>query len=143
MEAMVSYLEIECRAVGGSHMAFAGRGLFLRIMAAVLISLSACGDAGGPTGSDPLDAVANVTVSPAQATVEAGSTVQLSASVLNGRGVSVHVHVEWASSAPSVATVDEDTGLVTGVSEGSAAVTASAGGISGSAAITVTDPEPT
>ncbi len=121
-------------------MALPRRWLFPWILVAVLVWLAACGDSGGPTGSDPLDAVATVTVSPPQATVEAGSTVQLSASVLNGRGVAVHVHVEWASSAQGIAAVDEDTGLVTGVSVGIATITASVGEVSGSAAITVTDP---
>ncbi len=133
----------ETGAAGGSEVALLRVCFLPWIIVAVFISLAACGDSGGPTGSDPLDAVATVVVSPPQATVEAGSTVQLNASVLNGRGVAVHVHVEWASSAPGVATVDEDTGLVTGVSEGGATVSASVGEISGSAAITVTEPGPT
>ena len=133
----------ETRAAGVSGVDLPGSWLVTWLIVAVLMLLAACGDSGGPTGSDPLDAVATVTVSPPQATLEAGSTVQLSASVLNGRGVAVHVHVEWSSSAPGIATVDEDTGLVTGVSAGAATITASAGEISGSAAITVTVPGPT
>jgi len=56
--------------------------------------------------------------------------------------VTVHVAVEWASSAPSVASIDEDTGVLTGVSEGTAIATATAAGKTGSANVTVNEPVP-
>jgi len=81
--------------------------------------------------------VAAVTVSPSSGTVNVGSTLQLTAvtkdsagNVLTGRSVT------WSSSAPSVATVSP-AGLVTGVTAGSATITATSEGKSGSAAITV------
>ena len=90
---------------------------------------SAKGGGGGP-------AVKNVTVSPSSASIQAGGTVQLTATT-KPAGTAV----TWASSNSSVATVSQ-TGLVTGVAAGSATVTASAGTRSGSSAITVTSPPP-
>jgi uncharacterized protein YjdB len=72
--------------------------------------------------------------------VDVGSSVQLNATVLNGRGVTVHAAVEWSSSAPSVAGIDEDTGVLIGVSEGTAIATATAAGRTGSANVTVNEP---
>jgi uncharacterized protein YjdB len=107
------------------------------------LAVVSCGDGGGSgTGPDPSDAVATVIVTPSPATVDIGASIQLHATVINGLGVTVHVAVEWSSSAPSIASIDEDTGLLTGVSEGVAVATASAAGKSGSANVTVRDPAP-
>jgi len=89
-----------------------------------------------------MDAVATIIVTPSPVTVDVGSSIQLHATVLNGLGVTVHKAVEWSSSAPSVASIDEDTGLLTGVSEGVAVATASAAGKTGSANVTVRQPVP-
>ena len=85
--------------------------------------------------------VASVEVSPATASIEIDETVRLTAvtkdadgNTLTGRAVS------WSSSNQSVATVDAD-GLVTGVAEGSATVTATSEGTSGAAEITVIPPD--
>ncbi|HTA74824.1 MAG TPA: Ig-like domain-containing protein [Gemmatimonadaceae bacterium] len=81
--------------------------------------------------------VASVTVSPATASITAGKTVQLTATlkdsvgnVLGGRTVT------WSSSNPSVATVSSN-GVVTGVAAGTATISAASGGQQGSAQITV------
>ena len=81
--------------------------------------------------------VATVTVSLASSTIGAGSTTQATATtrdangqVLTGRAVS------WASDNSSVATVST-AGVVTGVNAGSANITATSEGRSGSAAVTV------
>lgn len=112
---------------------------FGAILFTALVSGS-CGDGSGAgTGPDPDDAIASVVVSPLQATVAVGATVQLSVTVLNGHGESLHTAVAWTSSAVSVASVD-DNGLVSGLSVGVATVTASAGGVSSSSVVTVTDP---
>ena len=83
--------------------------------------------------------VASVTVSPASGSVQVGQKLQLSVTlkdannnVLTGRVVA------WTSSSAS-ATVD-GSGLVTGVASGSATITATSEGKSGTAAITVTAP---
>lgn len=110
-------------------------------LVAALATVS-CGDGGGNgTGPNPDDAIGSVVVSPAQATVTVGATVQLDATVLNGRGETLHLEPQWISSSPSIASVD-DNGLVTGLAAGTAMVSASAGGKSGSASVTVLDPIP-
>ena len=109
-----------------------------------IFCLGACGgsDTGGATGPDPLDAIASVTVAPPSVTVDVGASTQFTATVLNGRGDVVSANVAWSSAAPAVASVTT-TGLVTGVSEGVAVVTASASGRIATATVTVNDPTPT
>lgn len=88
--------------------------------------------------------VATVEVSPAAATLEVGGTRQLSAvardasgNVLTGRAFT------WSTGNPAVAAVSAS-GVVTGMSAGGpVAVTASSGGKSGSAHVTVAAPSPT
>ncbi|OLD40215.1 MAG: hypothetical protein AUI57_00425, partial [Candidatus Rokubacteria bacterium 13_1_40CM_2_68_8] len=81
--------------------------------------------------------VASVAVTPTGATIAVGGTQQLSAvtkdaagNTLTGRGVT------WVSSSTSIATVS-GSGLVTGQAAGSAFITATSEGKSGTAAITV------
>jgi uncharacterized protein YjdB len=86
--------------------------------------------------------VATVTVSPATASVQAGSTVQLTATTRDGSGnVLTGRVVSWTSSNGAVATVS-GSGLVTGVAAGSATITATSEGRSGTSSITVTAPPP-
>jgi hypothetical protein len=87
------------------------------------------GGNGGPK-------VKSVAVSPASAIITVGQTVQLSASASPASSASTF---EWASSNSAVATVSAN-GLVTGVASGTTTITASAGGVTGSSAITVTVP---
>src|SRR5439155_1211866 len=83
--------------------------------------------------------VASVTVSPASATVGAGQAVQLTATPkdANGNPLSGRT-VTWSSSNTSVAIADVN-GNVTGLAPGSATITATSEGQSGTAAITVTN----
>ena len=82
-----------------------------------------------------------VTVSPTTARLTAlGATVQLTAEVRDqNTGMMAGATVTWSSSDTSVATVDAS-GLVTGVGEGMATITASAGNASGSAVVSVMQP---
>src|SRR5207244_1302115 len=81
--------------------------------------------------------VASVTVSPASASVPAGQTAQLTATPKDASGNPLSGRViTWASSNTSVATVSSS-GLVTGKAAGSATITATSEGQSGTAAITV------
>ena len=81
--------------------------------------------------------VASVDVTPATLTVATGKTAQLSASVHDARGgVLEDREVRWSSSAPGVATVSPS-GTVTGVSGGTATITAMSEGTTGNATITV------
>ncbi len=82
--------------------------------------------------------VATVTVSPASASVTAGQTVQLTATPKDANGNTLTGRtISWTSSNTSVATVSSS-GLVSGVVAGSATITATAEGKSGTSAITVT-----
>ena len=87
-------------------------------------------------------AVNSVTVTPASATVEVGGTTQLTATVDATGGASEAV--TWTSDNETVATVDA-TGLVTGVAEGAATITATSdhdGTKSDTSTITVEVPPP-
>src|SRR2546428_10482062 len=74
---------------------------------------------------------------------QVGQWGQLTATPLDAKGNPLSGRiVTWASSAPGVAIVSTG-GLVTGVATGSATITATSEGKSGSAAITVTNSLPT
>ena len=82
--------------------------------------------------------VASVAVTPAPASVQVGQTVQLTATPKDASGSPLAGRVvTWASSASAIATVSAS-GLVTGVAAGSATLTATSEGKSGTAAVTVT-----
>src|SRR3989442_13433535 len=81
--------------------------------------------------------VASVAVTPATASVTVGQTVQLSATPQDSTGAPLSGRtVTWASSNAGVATVN-GSGLVTGAAAGSATITATSEGKSGTSAITV------
>ncbi|MGD2135056.1 MAG: Ig-like domain-containing protein, partial [Gemmatimonadales bacterium] len=81
--------------------------------------------------------VVAVAVSPATATLTSlGETVQLAASATDANGNAVAGTATWASSDDAVATVSPS-GLVTAVGNGTAEVTATMGGVSGTATVTV------
>ena len=82
--------------------------------------------------------VASVDVTPPTATVQAGQTVQLSGTPRDANGAALSGRVvTWSSSNTSVATVSTS-GLVSGVTPGSATITATSEGKSGTASVTVT-----
>jgi uncharacterized protein YjdB len=84
--------------------------------------------------------VSTVSVTPATATVITGATQSLTATVRDVAGVVLPGRdVSWTSSAPAVATVSS-AGTVTGVASGSATITATVEGRSGSSTITVINP---
>lgn len=82
--------------------------------------------------------VASVLVAPTNPTVVAGRTVQLSATALDslGRALSGRT-VSWTTSDARVASVSS-TGLVSGLAAGTARITATFDGVSGSQQLTVT-----
>ncbi|HEY7480636.1 MAG TPA: galactose oxidase-like domain-containing protein [Gemmatimonadales bacterium] len=81
--------------------------------------------------------VASVEVTPATASVPVDATVQLTATAKDAAGQPLTGRsFTWATSAPGVATVSA--GIVTGVTQGSATITATSEGKSGTAAVTVT-----
>jgi uncharacterized protein YjdB len=79
-----------------------------------------------------------VVVTPAQVLVQPGKTAQLSVQVLDNLGREIpNSPVTWSSSDATIATVAAD-GLVTGVTNGEATITATSGGKTGTAHVTVT-----
>ena len=92
----------------------------------------------GVVSVDPV-AVASVTVSPAAGSLQVGATVQLAAVTGDSAGnLLTDPTVSWATSNAAVATVSAS-GLVRGVVAGSATITATSEGKSGTAAMTVTN----
>lgn len=83
------------------------------------------------------DKVTTVTVTPRTATVAVGESVVLTGAASDGSALT------WTSSDESVATVSAN-GVVTGVSAGTATITAASGDIKGTCVVTVTggSPEP-
>ena len=103
----------------------------------VVVAALLLGGCGGGDNVGLEKPVSTVTVTPTTSTVTPGATVQLQAAtrdadgaVLTGRAIA------WSSSDNAVATVSA-TGLVAGGADGSATITATAEGQSGSAVITV------
>ncbi len=81
--------------------------------------------------------VASVSVAPASVSITVGATASLTAVTYDSSGSALSGRtVVWASSAPGVATVDAS-GHVTGVAAGTATVTATSGGVTGSAQVVV------
>jgi len=102
------------------------------------ITATSEGKSGSATITVSTVPVATVTVAPPSAGLNTGQTVQLSATTRDSAGnVLAGRVVTWGSSAPSVATVTSG-GLVTGVAAGTATMTATSEGKSGTSAITVT-----
>src|SRR5437879_96521 len=97
----------------------------------------------GKTGTSSITVtnvpVASLDVTPATATVQAGQTVQLTATPRDANGATLSGRtVTWSSSNTSVATVTSS-GLVSGVAPGSATITATSEGKSGTSSISVTN----
>jgi len=105
--------------------------------------------AGDGTGDDdpslansPAASVRRISVAPQAISLSAGDTVQLTASALDGEGKAVDTPVLWASRNAAVATVTAN-GVVTGVSGGSAVITASVGAKNGDVPVAVSGGAPT
>ena len=111
------------------------------IFAAAVVTFSACSDAEGPQGTTdppPPSPVATVTVSPSALTLIAGQSQQLTPTTRDQAGTQlVGRSVTWSTSATAVATVSAD-GMVAAVAAGSATITATSEGKSGSATVSVT-----
>lgn len=113
------------------------------VVAAVF--LAGCSDAGSkgtptdPGGGTPTTpAIASVEVGTSAATIVVGQTIQLAAKARAADGTDIAVAAfSWYSDRTAVATVDASTGSVTAVAAGSATISASAGGKTGSAVVRV------
>lgn len=94
-------------------------------------------------GGPPPGPITTVTVTPATPSVQVGATTTLTATARDAGGQIVGTPFTWSSSASGVASVSVN-GVVTGVSEGQATITATApNGVFGTATVTVTPaPQP-
>jgi phosphosulfolactate synthase (CoM biosynthesis protein A) len=103
--------------------------------------------AGGVTGratltvdlSGPGSGIAGITVTPSAATLGSiGATQQFTAQALDASGQAIFgVPFSWRSTNVAVATIDVASGLATAVDNGTTTIEASAGGVTGSATLTV------
>ena len=99
------------------------------------------GSASGTASVSVTQSATSVTVTPAEATIGPGDTLRLAAEAFDANGHPVAgAKFWWSSSDPSVAMVDT-TGLVRGIAEVSARITAASGDALGTAEITVVNPD--
>ncbi|HSW30962.1 MAG TPA: Ig-like domain-containing protein [Longimicrobiales bacterium] len=115
----------------------AKRGWALGLVLALGAAAAGCGADGGSTGPD----VVAVRVEPAATlAVGVGDTVRFTAKVVDGVGVQVTgASVTWRSANAAVATVDGQ-GRTVSVAAGTTTVTATSGGVSGTASLEVWAP---
>jgi uncharacterized protein YjdB len=96
--------------------------------------------AGGVTGTTTIEVrfpVGTVTVGPTGQTIRQEGALQLTATTIDQSGATVTGRaVTWASLNPAIATVSA-TGLVAGVADGTATITATSEGVTGQVTITV------
>src|SRR5438034_2457681 len=116
-----------------------GSGLVTGVTAgSAVITATSEGKSGASSLTVTVAPVASVTVSPASASVAVNQTVQLTATPKDANGAPLTGRtISWVSGTPGVATVT-GSGLVTGVTAGSAVITATSEGQSGTSNITVT-----
>lgn len=113
-----------------------------RLKAVTLAAVAALAPWGCDDGSNvgPATPVATVSVTPSTSTLAPGGTVQLQAVTKDAAGTTLTDRkIVWSSSDNAIATVSA-AGLVTGVADGTATITATSEGQSGSAVVTVATP---
>lgn len=93
--------------------------------------------AGGCGGTEPAPAVSIVSVAPGSLTLGVGGSERFTATARDASLNPLDVPISWRSSNTSVATVTSD-GLVSAKAAGNASIVATAGGVSGEAALVVT-----
>ena len=109
-----------------------------------LVAMTSCGKLTGTRSSKNESSPSYLTVSPHAATIEAGSAVQLTATVFDGKDRPLPTQlIRWeVQNAANMATVDS-TGLVTGLIAGTALVTATSETfLQDRAEITITNTQP-
>ena len=100
------------------------------------------GSASGRATVTVAQRAASVTVIPAADTIAPGESLQLAAEAFDANGHPVGgAEFAWTSSDPAIAGVTPSTGLVVALAAGNVTITATAGGVWGTAAITVANPD--
>ena len=113
------------------------RTRFLVIALSLSVTVLACGDGGGGGSTEPAEATILV-VLPASLSLMATLTDRISVLAEDARGNAMpDADVTWESDDLAVATVDPTTGEITGVTVGSAMITASSGTASSDVALAV------
>lgn len=113
------------------------RNAFPIVLTALTIACSGGGGTGTPPPPNNTTTVASVLVTPASRSIVQGQTASLTAQALTSGGIAIAGKTfTWSSGNAAVATVAN--GLVTAVAAGTALISASVDGISGSSTITVT-----
>lgn len=100
------------------------------------ITATSEGKSGSTTLTVSVIAVARVDVAPTSVSLNPGQTSQLTATAYDASNNVLVRSVSWSSSAPGVATISA-TGLVTAVGAGTTTISATAGGVTGTAIVTV------
>ncbi len=113
-----------------------GRRLPLTLAFVVVVALAVGVSCHGFFVNPTLTSIA---ISPTAPQVQVGKTLTLQAfgTYDDGSRKQVTSGVSWSSGTPSVATIDPNTGVLTGVEPGSSTITASAQALSGTATATV------
>ena len=99
------------------------------------------GSASGSASVSVMQWALSVVVTPAEADIGLGDTLRLAAEALDANGNAVAgAEFSWSSSDPAAVSVD-GSGLVRGVAEGAATITAGAGDAEGTSKVTVANPD--
>jgi len=106
------------------------------VLSALACLLAACSGGGDSTAPDTSSSIAAVSLNVTNAQLGIGQTLQLTATPLTGTGTVTTGTATWSSSAPGVASVSSS-GLVNGLAAGTATISASIGGRTGTATVTV------
>ena len=112
------------------------RRLELSAFAVVLLAAAACNHPTEPPAPAPV-AVARIVVTPPNTSMAVGATQQLSVAITDASGNPLTGRpIGWASSNAIVATVSAS-GLVTAIASGAATISATTGGVIGTASVIV------
>ena len=116
-------------------------GLVVAVGTGTTMIAAAAGEVSGTAAVAVMQSAASVVVSPSAVRIASGDTLRLVAEAFDANGHLVtDAAFTWSSSSVSVARVDA-TGLVRGMGEGGATITAVAGDARGTSEITVENPD--
>lgn len=111
---------------------------FTPFVASLLVALAACGGSDGGGTTTPVKVVSRVTVTAANAAINPGETLQLTAAAFDNAGAQITSpgSFVWSTSSTTVASVDQS-GKVAGIAAGTAIITADLSGVKGTISVKV------